>query len=182
MLKQTRILKTTRTKIKSQIKKINSIKYISIVLILLLISLIYFPNLFVFITSNNQTLSAHFLLPGEGFSLTYNHSVEKTPVQEIYHTRFIGGFIMDKTIFQSYGAGLPLEDKNFTIDENKFILNDMNIKLDELRIRVSRTPGQIIKINKIKYDLQDISRPGKLITLKSGSLFDYIQNLQYYNI
>ncbi len=175
MLKKTIFLKKTRSKTKSLISKNHYIRYISIILLLLLVSLVYYPNLFVFITKNNQTLSAHFLLPGEGFSLTYNHSVEKTPVQEIYHARFNGGFIMNKTIFQSYGAGLPLENKNFSIADNKFIIDDMNIDLDELRIRVSRTPGQIVKINKMKYDLQEISKPGELIIIKSGSLFDYIQ-------
>lgn len=78
---------------------------------------------------------------------------------------------MDRTIFQSYGAGLPLESKNFSIEGDKFVIDDMNIELEEVRIRVSRTPGQIIKIRQKKYDLQEIGRPGELTTIKSGTLY-----------
>ncbi len=126
---------------------------------------------------DGQTLSYHFLVPGEGFSLTYNHSVEKTPVVEIYKVKLNGGFIMDKTIFESYGAGLPLETRNFSSENGKFILDDMNIKIKDLRVRVSRTPGQIIKIGEKKYDLQEVSRPGELIILKSGTLYDLLKYL-----
>ena len=157
----------------------NYYKYTALIFIILLMSTTFYPNLFVFIIKENQTLSSHFLLPGEGVSLRYKHSVEKTPVQEIYMLKLKGGFIMDRTVFQSYGAGLPLESKNFSIDENNFIIKDMGIELNELRIRISRTPGQIINIKKKKYDLQEIGRPGELIILRSGSLFSIIKKLIY---
>ncbi|MFP4015789.1 MAG: DUF1850 domain-containing protein [Halanaerobiales bacterium] len=92
----------------------------------------------------------------------------------MYKLRLMGGIIMDMTVFQSYGAGLPLESNNFTIKGDKFVLDDMNIKLEEVRIRVSRTPGQIITVGQKKYGLQDISRPGELIIIRSGNLFKYI--------
>ncbi|MFP4662308.1 MAG: DUF1850 domain-containing protein [Halanaerobiales bacterium] len=144
---------------------------IIILLFLLILFLLSYTHLFVFIIKDNQTLSRHFLLPSEGFSLTYHHSVEKTAVEEIYKLNLSGGFIMDRTIFQSYGAGLPLESKNFSIEGDKFVIDDMNIELEEVRIRVSRTPGQIIKIRQKKYDLQEIGRPGELTTIKSGTLY-----------
>ncbi|MGI6783762.1 MAG: DUF1850 domain-containing protein [Aminivibrio sp.] len=45
--------------------------------------------------------------PGESFAVRYTHSVQKTPVIEVYRLDYRQGLEVRETIYQDFGAGLP---------------------------------------------------------------------------
>ncbi len=153
--------------------KKNLLRTLIIISILILLLFLCYPKVYI-VTENNRVLSSHLLLPGEGFTFKYTHSVEKTTVIEEYQLNWSGKLIMTETRFKSYGAGLPLETENFSTEGEFFILRDMDIKLPQVRIRVSRTPGQSITFEKDSCQLQNLARPGQVIVVKPVSFIKFL--------
>lgn len=58
------------------------------------------------VASEEETLLTVSVEPGDSVALEYTHSVEKTPVRDVYEIRE-DGLVLTRTEFQSYGAGLP---------------------------------------------------------------------------
>lgn len=151
----------------------NSKSILGTIIISILILVLLYPGFFIVIQTT-ETLSLHYLLPGEKFTITYIHSVEKTPVDEIYRMIPYGKLEMTETRFKSYGAGLPLETKNFSSIDGMFVIKDMDIVVPIVNIRVARTPGQTINLREKRYYLQQLSPPGTLVTIRPISLLEYL--------
>lgn len=128
----------------------------------------------VLILKNKKNSSGFFLLPGEVFVYKYIHSVEKTPVYEKFSITWSGNLILSSTEFSSYGAGLPLETRHFSSAKECFAITNLHILFPELRIRVSRTPGQTLTINNNKFSLQALAEPGQIIYLQTLPLGGYL--------
>lgn len=56
--------------------------------------------------AKNITISRNTFI-GEEWKLIYTHSVQKTPVEEIFVVQSANSFLLNKTRYQSYGVGLP---------------------------------------------------------------------------
>ncbi|MGM0395998.1 MAG: DUF1850 domain-containing protein [Bacillota bacterium] len=69
------------------------------------------------------------------FTVKYIHSVERTPVWEMY-TMDGGEIVLRETVFQSYGAGLPATSPyDFDIVEDGFRLYNIDQKMTNLVYR-----------------------------------------------
>lgn len=105
--------------------------------------------------------------------LRYIHSVAKTPVFE-YFSINEGSFLLNKTVFESFGAGLPLDGGEFKKENGKFVREGQNMEIEELLIRVSRTKGQEIVVTGEIFDLQDLLEPGERLIIDIFSPIKYI--------
>ncbi len=141
--------------------------------ILLLVSLLI-PRITIYKGAEEKAFFSRFIFPGQRFVFKYHHSVEKTPVHEIYNVAWNGTIIMDKTKFQSYGAGLPLQTKNFSKQGNYFVIENMNIKLPEVIIRISKTPNQTVTVVNKRIVLNDVGKVGEKITIRVKPLYKKI--------
>lgn len=73
----------------------------------------------------------------DSFTIKYNHSVARTPVFEIFIIQN-EKIYLKKTIYQSYGAGLPFLNKNdYKLKNDKFIIDNIDQQLPEILLRVS---------------------------------------------
>ncbi|MGM0414006.1 MAG: DUF1850 domain-containing protein [Bacillota bacterium] len=106
--------------------------------------------------------------------LSYIHSVAKTPVSEYFIVEE-NDIILKKTVFESYGAGLPLDGGEFKRENGKFVREGQNYSFEQLLFRVSRTKGQEIIINNEVFILQDLLNPGEKLILKSFTPFNYLR-------
>ena len=79
----------------------------------------------ILVIQNNTTgIKTEFYLPDDRFSLGYIHSVMKTPAEEFFYINNKNEIVLEKTIYESYGVGLPFlpEEGNLIVEDGKFIL------------------------------------------------------------
>ena len=75
----------------------------------------------------------------KGFIISYTHSVNKGRVHDYY--RCDGGMlILDKTVFVSYGAGIPeaseTDGAHFEVTDDGYVITNLNRRLEKLVMAV----------------------------------------------
>lgn len=84
---------------------------------------------------SGKYLSSWWPREDKSFTIKYIHSVERTPVWEMY-TIEEGEIVLEETVFQSYGAGLPATSPyDFDIVEDGFRLYNIDQKMTNLVYR-----------------------------------------------
>ncbi|WP_338730133.1 DUF1850 domain-containing protein [Haladaptatus sp. DJG-WS-42] len=102
-------------------------------------------------------------------NLSYTHSVEKTPVYDIYEVR---GTHLENTEmrFQSYGWGLPARE-NVHSENGFFVFNPTNRSYDELYVKPGRIAAHRLTVGEQTYDLVSLSDAHSVrITVESRSV------------
>jgi len=125
------------------------------------------------VVQNNTTgHKIEFYLPERQFSLGYIHSVMKTPAEEFFRINENNEIVLEKTVYESFGVGLPfLADGNdFEIEDSKFILKT-NYALKEINMIISPIPEHWLRIGDMKYELMDI------LKVKNSSITIYASNI-----
>jgi hypothetical protein len=87
-------------------------------------------------------------------ALNYTHSVEKTPVHDIYEVQN-DSLVMTRMEFQSYGWGLPAR-ANVT-RENGWFTFDPPGRYEELYVNPGRTADHRLRVGNRRYDLVALS-------------------------
>ncbi len=92
----------------------------------------------------------HELYPADDhFVLSYVHSVLLTPVDEYFIITEDNDLILQKTVYESFGVGLPYEqinDADFEIVDGKFILY-LERQFKSLNMIISPIPKHSITVN-----------------------------------
>lgn len=112
----------------------------------------------VLVIQNNTTgVKTEFYLPNDKFSLGYIHSVMKTPAEEFFYINKNNEIVLEKTIYESYGVGLPFlpDEGELNVEDGKFILY-MNRTYKEINMIISPIPKHWLQIGDTKYQLMDI--------------------------
>jgi hypothetical protein len=91
---------------------------------------------------------------GTTVTLAYTHSVEKTPVEDVYT---VNGTRLDNTLmrFESYGWGLPAR-ANVTLQDDWFVF-DPGRSYAELYVKPGRVAGHTLTVESETYDLVALS-------------------------
>lgn len=112
----------------------------------------------VLVIQNNTTgIKTEFYLPDSRFSLGYIHSVMKTPAEEFFYINENNDIILEKTIYESFGVGLPFlaDSKDFELKDGKFILYTKRT-FKQINMIISPIPKHYLQIGDTKYQLMDI--------------------------
>jgi hypothetical protein len=104
--------------------------------------------------SSGDQLLATSVSDGTPVVLTYNHSVEKTPVHDVYVVRN-DSLVMTRMEFQSYGWGLPAR-ANVTRTNGTFSF-DPGGSYEELYVKPGRTADHRLRVGNRSYDLVELS-------------------------
>jgi len=84
------------------------------------------------------------------FSITFIHSVNKTPVTDVYEIRD-GNIFVVRTIYYSFGAGVQTElEDGQTLeygDDGSMIISGFNRRMDKLSYIVGTISDHILRIN-----------------------------------
>ena len=104
----------------------------------------------VLVVEEQKTGEKHLFFPVDGhFELGYTHSVLLTPVDEYFEINEQNELILQKTIYESFGVGLPyeqIEDASFEIVEDKFILY-LERSFESVDMVISPIPKHTITVN-----------------------------------
>jgi hypothetical protein len=102
------------------------------------------------------------------FSLSYTHSVEKTPVIEVFQVQENGTLLLTATKYKSYGVGLPSlpEEGRLTIADGWFVLDDLRREYREIRLRVGPEARLSLEIGREIIPLYKWYPPGSLVIIR----------------
>ncbi len=134
----------------------------------------YTVGLIVFSSDNGVIKVRPIFVQATEIELKYIHSVAQTQVSENFELDN-NGLYWIKTVFESYGAGLPLDGGDFKRKNGKFVQEGQNIRIDELVLRVSRTEGQELIVSGEVYDLQLLVEPGQRLFVNFYSPWNYLK-------
>ena len=91
--------------------------------------------------------------------LAYTHSVEKTPVRDVYAVRD-GGLTMTRTEFSSYGAGLPSTAPVERTGDGSYVYRPPDRRYETVRVATGRVAGHELVVDGERYDLVGLADGG----------------------
>jgi len=109
---------------------------------------------------SGEYLGSWWPMEDNSFTIKYIHSVERTPVWEMY-TIEEGEIVLKETIFQSYGAGLPATSPyDFDIVEDGFRLYNIDQKMTNLVYRTGAVrANHELMVGERTYPFVEFSEP-----------------------
>lgn len=103
---------------------------------------------------------------GEDLTLEYTHSVQLTPVREIFRVQD-GQLVLVETVYESLGVGLPYgAEGNFENREGKFFLRGLSRHFSRVSLWVSPIPAQRLKVKGREFPLLDLVGPDTLVEIR----------------
>jgi len=106
---------------------------------------------------------------GARFEVRFVHSVERTPVREVFAVGPDLAIYLVETVYESFGAGLPTTaDKGarFVLDGGRMRITGLRRRIGELRLAVSSVPGHALTIPGETVVLANLAEPGTALTLR----------------
>lgn len=151
-----------------------------ILFVLVCFSLLWFIPIKVLLATNfrtNDYIKSWRIKDGESFIVEYTHSVQLTPVSELY-TIDKNNIILSESYFQSYGAGLPSTTPySFEITEKGFRIYEINEIMEYLiyRTGAERANHRLILRDK-EYTFLEFTEPrvGVEFNIQNMSIIRYI--------
>lgn len=132
------------------------------------------PCLVIRNTDTGKIVSQYPVSPGDRFSVTFVHSVNKTPVTDVYEIRKDGIYVI-QTIYYSFGAGVQTEiEEGQTLeygDDGSMIVSGFDKKMENLSYIVGTVSDHILEIDGQTISLRDLC--GRNATIK----FSYTRRL-----
>ncbi len=111
------------------------------------------------VVEDQKTGESKMLFPDSNhFELGYIHSVLLTPVDEFFEITEDNKLILQKTVYESFGVGLPYEqekDSDFEIIDGKFILY-LKRNFDVVNMIISPIPKHTITVNGDVHNILDL--------------------------
>lgn len=92
---------------------------------------------------------------GTTVTLAYNHSVEGSPVRDVYAVRG-DRIVMTRMEFASYGWGFPA-GANVTRENGSFVSRPDDVRLSELYVSPGDVAGHRLRVGAETYDLVALS-------------------------
>ncbi|SDR43584.1 DUF1850 domain-containing protein [Natronobacterium texcoconense] len=113
---------------------------------------------------------------GDEVTLSYTHSVEKTPIEDVY---VVDGteLRMDRMVFRSYGAGLPANKPIERTDDGFVVYSDDSY--EELGVVPAPIAEHELVVGDERYDLVEQSDGPVVITVTDATRIDTVSTLEY---
>ena len=104
--------------------------------------------------------AAFSLEPGEEFSITFIHSVNKTPVTDCYDADKDGNIYLRKTVYYDFGAGVPFdlnEGEVLTYDEDgAMVISGIDRLIPSFVIFVGTVSDHTLQLGGEQVSLRDL--------------------------
>ena len=111
-----------------------------------------------------ELLAVYPLANGELFSVRYIHSVQKTPVIEVFSITTEGVIELRETIYEDFGAGLPFivdGKKVFSSGGGKFRISGYAQPLGQIIFRIGRFADYHLLLRNEEIPFTRFGTPGK---------------------
>jgi len=136
---------------------------VAVILIIAASALIYYslshPCLILRDRETGKELAAYPVREGDEFSITFVHSVNNSPVTDVYEIRCRDIYVV-RTIYYSFGAGVQTEIKEGQTleygEDGSMIVSGFNRRMDKLSYIVGTVSDHILRINGETISLRDL--------------------------
>ncbi len=101
--------------------------------------------------------------PGQALSISFIHSVQKTPVEEYLTVDdSLSELVLNSTRYHSFGVGLPFmeSDGEFYQDGDDFVMDHMNRHFDSLSLRTGLGTKLTLEFDNQSYPVYENHEPG----------------------
>ena len=101
--------------------------------------------------------------PGQALSISFIHSVQKTPVEEYLTVDdSMSELVLNSTRYHSFGVGLPFmeSDGEFYQDGDDFVMDHMNRHFDSLSLRTGLGTKLTLEFDNQSYPVYENHEPG----------------------
>ena len=167
-------------------RKLTKLKLLLSVCILVLAFIVYIPCIKVVRIADRKSFAENiYSRPAlEGFVISYTHSVNKGRIHDYYECRTVAGkssFILRKSEFVSYGAGIPepeeMEGCSFTETDTGYVLEGLDRNLDTFLLAVGVIAEHSITIGGNEYFLKNLFpvQTSLVFSIRRVSVLDYMQ-------
>lgn len=102
--------------------------------------------------------------PGDGFTFTYIHSIEKIPVEGVFAVEEDGALRVVETRFPSYGAGLPVQTAGVR-PAGAWMVAPSGERLSEFSFFISPVNQASLRIGTRSLDLTQLVEPGDVVAV-----------------
>ena len=119
--------------------------------------------------TRGETFFSREVSPGDRFTLKYVHSVQKTPVYEVFSIDERGAVVLQETRVKSLGYGLPAPTPkdHYLLEREFLVIRDMNRRIGTLLIRISFHQPMELSFGERMFDLQQCGQAGDLIEVRA---------------
>jgi len=133
-------------------------------MVFMTIGFCYFPTINMFAITDVKTgklVYSRRIKHTQSFYTSFIHSVNKVPVYE-YYKIVDNKFVIYKTSFYSYGAGMPEYNPSHhvTITNGIITIDNLNIVLDSFALFVGTVANHKIFFQDKEYNLSQFTKPG----------------------
>lgn len=107
--------------------------------------------------------------PQSRFEVTFVHSVERTPVREVFTVGPDLDIYLVETVYESFGAGLPTtaeEGARFVLEGGTMRITGLHRRIGQLVLSVSPVPGHVLRVANRAVTLADLADPGTALGIK----------------
>jgi len=143
---------------------------IAVALLLFFVNFKFESTKVLLIASERENVKQTIIVPQRKFTLSYIHSVQKTPVYEVFEIAEDNRLILIETTFSSLGVGLPYTQENgyFRNEQGKFKLTGLNREFTSIPIRVSPIPKHTITVGEKTFPLLSFVAPDDLVKITAA--------------
>jgi len=116
--------------------------------------------------------------PGDVFSVKYIHSVNKSPIEDVFEIQQDFGIKLTKTVFHSFGAGVPCELEPGQIlirTEDSIEIRNINKEIYKFLLKVGTVADHTLCIQGREIRLDSLTAPKQTIRLE-------VRRIPVYNI
>ena len=110
-------------------------------------------------SGSGKVYAAYPVSDGDTFSVTFIHSVNKTPVSDVYEVRG-GSIILSGTVYYSFGAGVPDElaegEKLSIREDGAMVITGMDKNLDGVVYAVGTVSDHVLELGGEEISLRDL--------------------------
>ncbi len=141
------------------------------IFLLSLATLYPIPVLEVRSAKSGETVLVRFVRPGDTFTLTFIHSVEKSPVRDHFKIDDRYRIVLYQTAFRSLNTGLPTEasgGERWVRADGEFRIENRNRVLPEIRLPVDGPSANTLEIGGRSVLLPALSGD-RLLVIRTGS-------------
>lgn len=145
--------------------------------LLILILVLPVSRKFVIEEKSGKILFMTDVKPGDTYTITFIHSINKSPVDEIYEIQSDYSIMVKKSVFRTFGVGIPEKpegNETFTLYDDRIEIDNINRKVEDHLVFVGTISDHTFSMNGHSFHLNTLTKPQTAVRFRVRRIPLYI--------